>query len=119
MPEENENEVGGEKNEEQSYTVENPSLDLEVRDIVVCNLLSILVRITQAYTNAYTGLAKLYRLQFISDHCPCYRVEALKLAIGSVVPTTSCLCNDLTIPFQLLQEHPQHCPVPEAAPQVG
>ena len=30
MPEENENEVVGEENEEQSYTVENPSLDLEV-----------------------------------------------------------------------------------------
>jgi hypothetical protein len=27
-------------------------------------------------------LAKLYRLQFIAEHFPCYRVEALKLAIG-------------------------------------
>jgi hypothetical protein len=32
IPEENENEVGGEENEEQSYIVENPSLDLEVGD---------------------------------------------------------------------------------------
>ena len=64
IPEENENEVGGEENEEQVYVVENPSLDLE------------------ATSNAYTGLAKLYRLQFIAEHCPCYRVEALKLAIG-------------------------------------
>ena len=32
MPEENENEVGGDENEEQSYIVENPSLDLEVGD---------------------------------------------------------------------------------------
>ena len=46
------------------YVVENPSLDLE------------------ATSNAYVGLAKLYRLQFIGEHCPCYRVEALKLAIG-------------------------------------
>merc|ERR1712096_407235 len=58
--------------------VENPSLDLE------------------AYANAYTGLAKLYRLQFISDHCPCYRVEALKLAIGSCQNTSvSNLENEL------------------------
>jgi len=64
MPEENENEVVGEENEEQSYVVENPSLDLE------------------ATANSYSGLAKLYRLQFIAEHCPCYRVEALKLAIG-------------------------------------
>jgi len=62
--EENENEIGGEENEEQAYVVENPSLDLE------------------ATANAYTGLAKLYRLQFIAEHCPCYRVEALKLAIS-------------------------------------
>ena len=63
MPEENENEVAVEEAEDQSYTVENPSLDLE------------------ACSNAYTGLAKLHRLQFIADHCPCYTVDALKLAI--------------------------------------
>ena len=44
--------------------MENPSLDLE------------------ATSNAYTGLAKLYRLQFIAEHCPVYTVEALKLAIS-------------------------------------
>jgi len=66
-PEENENEAdaGAEETEqEQNYTVENPSLDLE------------------ATSNAYTGLAKLYRLQFIAEHCPVYTVEALKLAIS-------------------------------------
>ena len=63
MPEENENDVVGEENEEQNYIVENPSLDLE------------------AYSNAYTGLAKLHRLQFIAEHCPVYTVDALKLAI--------------------------------------
>ena len=47
MPEENENDAGGEEHEEQNYIVENPSLDLE------------------SQSNAYTGLAKLYRLQFI------------------------------------------------------
>ena len=70
MPEENDNEGGLEEStEEQSYFVENPSLDLE------------------ATSNAYEGLAKLYRLQFIAEHCPCYRVEALKLAITAVQST--------------------------------
>ena len=47
--------------------MENPSLDLE------------------ATSNAFTGLAKLYRLQFIAEHCPVYTIEALKLAIRSGV----------------------------------
>ena len=68
MPEENENDVGAEENEEQNYIVENPSLDLE------------------AYSNAYTGLAKLHRLQFIAEHCPVYTIEALKLAIRLTFP---------------------------------
>ena len=49
--------------------MENPSLDLE------------------ATSNAFTGLAKLYRLQFIAEHCPVYTIEALKLAIRSGVLT--------------------------------
>lgn len=70
VPEENDNEANGlEEAEEQSYTVDNPSLDLE------------------AISNSYDGLAKLYRLQFIAEHCPCYRVEALKLAINCVQNT--------------------------------
>ena len=55
--------------QEQNYIVENPSLDLE------------------ATSNAFTGLAKLYRLQFIAEHCPVYTIEALKLAIRSRVLT--------------------------------
>lgn len=62
-PEDNEN------NEEISYVVENPSLDLEV------------------YANSYTGLAKLYRLIYIIDHCPSLRLEALKMAISYVMQT--------------------------------
>ena len=70
MPEENDNEGGLEEGtEEQPYFVDNPSLDLE------------------ATSNAYEGLAKLHRLQFIAEHCPCYRVEALKLAITAVQST--------------------------------
>ena len=72
MPEENDNEGGLEEGaEEQSYFVDNPSLDLE------------------ATSNAYDGLAKLYRLQFIAEHCPVYTIEALKLAIRSGVRSRS------------------------------
>jgi len=95
MPEENENEVVGEENEEQSYTVENPSLDLE------------------ATSNAYTGLAKLYRLQFISDHCPCYRVEALKLAIGYCQNTYN------TVLYQRLHRKLADCVAGTANGQAG
>lgn len=62
-PEDNDN------NEEETYAVENPSLDLEV------------------YSNSYTGLAKLYRLIYIINHCPSMRLEALKTAISYVMTT--------------------------------
>ena len=35
MGEENENDVGGEENEEELFTVDNPSLDLEVQFILL------------------------------------------------------------------------------------
>ncbi|GAB6021371.1 cop9 signalosome complex subunit [Chamberlinius hualienensis] len=59
-PEENEN------TEDEPYIVENTSLDLE------------------AYSNCYVGLAKLYRLLYIADHCPSLRIEALKIALTYV-----------------------------------
>lgn len=52
-----------------AYIVENPSLDLEV------------------YANSYVGLARLYRLIYIVNHCPSLRLEALKLAISYVMTT--------------------------------
>ncbi|XP_012273585.1 COP9 signalosome complex subunit 1 isoform X2 [Orussus abietinus] len=55
--------------EEEPYIVENPTFDLEV------------------YANSYTGLAKLYRLIYIADHCPALRIEALKMAIAYVMTT--------------------------------
>lgn len=58
-----------ENNEDESYIVENPSIDLEF------------------YSNSYNGLAKLYRLLFIADHCPSMRLEALKIAINYVMTT--------------------------------
>ncbi|XP_075225012.1 COP9 signalosome subunit 1b isoform X2 [Lycorma delicatula] len=62
-PEDNDN------TEEDPYLVENPTLDLE------------------AYANSYTGLARLYRLMYIADHCPSLRIEALKMAITYVMMT--------------------------------
>lgn len=56
-------------NEEELYVVDNPTLDLEV------------------YANSYSGLAKLYRLIYIADHCPSLRVETLKMAINHVMTT--------------------------------
>jgi COP9 signalosome complex subunit 1 len=64
QPEDNEN------NEEEYISVEDPTLDLE------------------SYANSYTGLAKLYRLIFIADHCPTLRLEAIKMAINYVMATT-------------------------------
>jgi len=85
MPEENDNEAGLDEAEEQAYVVDNPSLDLE------------------ATGNAYDGLAKLYRLQFIAEHCPCYRIEALKLAIAYVQNTYN------TTLYQRLHRKLQDC----------
>ncbi|KAL1501884.1 hypothetical protein ABEB36_007124 [Hypothenemus hampei] len=62
-PEDNDN------NEETFYVVENSTLDLE------------------AYANSYTGLAKIYRLIYIVDHCPSLRLEALKIAISYIMTT--------------------------------
>ncbi|XP_046352804.1 COP9 signalosome complex subunit 1-like isoform X2 [Haliotis cracherodii] len=63
-PEENDN-----VEEEQHYTVDNPSVDLE------------------QYASQYSGLAKLNRLMFISDHCPSLKVEALRMALTYVMTT--------------------------------
>lgn len=64
VPEDNEN-----AGEEESYQVENPTLDLE------------------AYANSYTGFMRLNRLIYIADHCPSLRNEALKMAITYVMTT--------------------------------
>lgn len=58
-----------ENNEEETYTIENPTIDLDF------------------YANSYTGLARLHRLIFIADHCPSLRLEALKMAINYVMTT--------------------------------
>ncbi|EFA00464.1 COP9 signalosome complex subunit 1 [Tribolium castaneum] len=88
-PEDNDN------NEEESYIVENPSLDLEV------------------YANSYSGLAKLYRLIFIIDHCPSLRLEALKMAISYVMTTYN--VNLYQVLHQKLAEVTTQMSVPDVA----
>ena len=73
-PEYNENQ------EEEIYSVENPTLDIYV------------------YAQSYTGLARLHRLIYIADHCPSLRMEALKMAIVYVTTT-----YDVTM-YQLLYQ---------------
>jgi len=46
-----------------NFLVDNPTLDLDT------------------YAASYSNLGRLYRLQFVANHCPSLRVEALKLAI--------------------------------------
>nr|CAD7441526.1 unnamed protein product [Timema bartmani] len=49
--------------------------------------LKIVVLDLEAYTNSYTGLARLYRLIYIADHCPTLRLEALKMAVTYIMGT--------------------------------
>lgn len=90
-PEDNDN------NEEDNYVVENPTLDLE------------------AYVNSYTGLAKLYRLVYIIDHCPSLRLEALKMAISYVMTTHN--VNLYQVLHQKLAEVTTGASVPDVAAQ--
>lgn len=92
-PEDNDN------NEEESYIVENPSLDLEV------------------YASSYTGLAKLYRLMYIIDHCPSLRLEALKMAISYVMTTYN--VNLYQVLHQKLAEISSFSNVPDVAAQTS
>lgn len=55
--------------DEGTYSIENPTIDLDF------------------YANSYAGFAKLNRLIFIADHCPSLRLEALKMAINYVMET--------------------------------
>lgn len=90
-PEDNDN------NEEETYIVENPTLDLEV------------------YSNSYSGLAKLYRLYHIIIHCPSLRLEALKMAISYVMTTFN--VNLYQILHQKLAEVTSGSSLPDVAVQ--
>ncbi|XP_050520378.1 COP9 signalosome complex subunit 1b [Daktulosphaira vitifoliae] len=77
-PEENDN------NEEELYEVDVDSFDLE------------------AYANNYHGLARIYRLMYIADHCQKMRSDALRLAISHVITTMN--ANLYQVLHQKLQQ---------------
>lgn len=98
QPEDNEN------NEEENYSVEDPTLDLE------------------SYANSYTGLARLYRLIFIADHCPALRLEAIKMAIHYVMQQTYNVNMYQQLHKKLAdlnQSAPQPSLLPDVASQSG
>lgn len=43
----------------------------------------------ESYAASYTGIAKLFRLIHIADHCPSLKTDALKMAIVHVKQTYS------------------------------
>lgn len=48
---------------------------------------SFLLQDLEQYASSYSGLMRIERLQFIADHCPQLRVEALKMALSFVQRT--------------------------------
>ncbi|XP_029341309.1 COP9 signalosome complex subunit 1-like [Acyrthosiphon pisum] len=78
-PEENDN------NEEDLYEVDIDSFDLDT------------------YANSYIGLARIYRLMYIADHCPRLRSDALRLAISHVITTMNANL------YQVLHHKLQQC----------
>ena len=75
--------------EEEPYIVDNPTM---VKLIVFIEnefkmTLFFLFQDVESYANSYNGMAKLYRLMYIADHCPVLRIEALKMAIAAVQET--------------------------------
>uniref|UniRef100_A0A2K6DTQ2 G protein pathway suppressor 1 n=1 Tax=Macaca nemestrina TaxID=9545 RepID=A0A2K6DTQ2_MACNE len=60
-----------------NYVVENPRSRL-----TPCLTLDL-----EQYAASYSGLMRIERLQFIADHCPTLRVEALKMALSFVQRT--------------------------------
>lgn len=87
VPEENENV------EVEHHIVENTNLVREklrffrpscslIRQLHYFNLQDL-----ETYAASYKGLAKLYRLLFVVEHCPPLRVEALRMALSYVMTT--------------------------------
>lgn len=88
-----------ENTEAENFIVENPTLDLET------------------YSASYTGMAKLYRLMFVADHCPTLRLEALKMAISHVMTTYNVALYQLL--HKKLAESLAVSGLPDVACQMG
>ncbi|XP_064171116.1 COP9 signalosome complex subunit 1-like isoform X1 [Anguilla rostrata] len=83
-----------------NYLVENPTLDLE------------------QYASSYSGLMRMERLQFIADHCPPLRVEALKMALSFVQRTFNVDVYE-EIHRKLTEATREVQGVPDAVPEGG
>ncbi|CAG5899030.1 unnamed protein product [Menidia menidia] len=73
-----------------NYIVENPTLVIPARAacfIVRLILMLVHSRDLEQYATSYSGLMRIERLQFIAEHCPQLRVEALKMALTFVQRT--------------------------------
>lgn len=57
----------------------------------------------ETYISHYQGLPKIYRLEFIADHCKSLRTEALTMALNYIKENT-CNVRDYTRLFKKLQE---------------
>lgn len=57
----------------------------------------------ESYISHYQGLPRIYRLEFIADHCKSLRIEALTLALNYIKENT-CNVKDYTRLFKKLQE---------------
>ena len=57
----------------------------------------------ESHISHYHGLNRIYRLDFIADHCRSLRVDALKLALNYIKENT-CNVKDYTRLFKKLQE---------------
>uniref|UniRef100_A0A3B4AAQ8 PCI domain-containing protein n=1 Tax=Periophthalmus magnuspinnatus TaxID=409849 RepID=A0A3B4AAQ8_9GOBI len=82
-----------------NYIVENPTLDLE------------------QYATSYSGLMRIERLQFIAEHCPQLRVEALKMALTFVQRTFN--VDTYEEIHRKLTEATQAQAVPDTVPDGG
>jgi len=81
-------------------------MDLDVADPDERNDLPVLDEVSldlESHISHYHGLPKIYRLEFIADHCRSLRVEALSLAIDYIKKNT-CNVKDYERLFKKLQE---------------
>ena len=56
----------------------------------------------ETYASQYKGMARLYRLNYVAEHCPPLRIEALRTALTHVMSTYN--TNMYTTLHKRLQE---------------
>lgn len=81
-------------------------MDLDVADMEECNELPVLDEVNldlESYISHYHGLPRIYRLEFIADHCKSLKIEALSQAIDYIKKNT-CNVRDYERLFKKLQD---------------